>query len=86
MSKMRPMTEAPTAAGEDEILMRIECADGSSAWACVAPTGDLGRWAICMTGATVEREADDWLIVGPYGDTKQVVEVPGWIPSPRVLR
>ena len=81
--KLLPMDEAPTAAGEDDFLMRIECADGSSAWACVAPTGD-GSWAIALTDLLVRRDGDHWLIVGRYGDTEQVVEVPGWIPSPRV--
>jgi hypothetical protein len=89
--KLRPMTEAPTA-GDDQILILAECADGSRAWVACAPTGEGLDYGISMTadrlalGLEATNPADeyawDWLDSDGYPMLS--VTVLGWIPAPEV--
>lgn len=81
--KLRPMTEAPTAGGEGEFLVRVEFADETQCWLSVAPTGN-GDWGVCGGESRIGPDADGWVIVDAYGDVLQRVSVLGWTPAPGV--
>ncbi len=81
---LRPMAEAPTAAGEGEFLVRVEFADGTRCWLCIAPTGN-GDWDVCGGLSRVGPDAEGWVIEHDrMPELDQRVKVLGWIPAPGV--
>ena len=82
--KLRPMSEAPTAAGEREFLVLVEYDDGSQCWLSVTATGD-GHWGVCG-GETklVINESGRGGIVTCYTNRVDSFDVLGWHPAPGV--
>lgn len=76
---LRPMSEAPTAGGEGEFLVLVECCDGTRTWLCVAPTGCRGEFGICGTDHLLTEHPEGWVLVG---SEDLEVEVLGWTPAP----
>lgn len=77
---LRPMSEAPTAACQNEFLVRVEYDDGTKRWLCVIPIGN-GDWQICGTDHILYPEG--WVIVSA-ADDPEMITVLGWIPTPEV--
>lgn len=83
--KLRPMTEAPTVAGEGQILILVEFDDESRAWIAVFPTGD-GVFGVVMTALRIGTDAEGWGAFDRWGDIHDHnrFAVLGWVPAPEV--
>jgi hypothetical protein len=77
------MTEAPTAAGEGEILILVEFEDESRCWIVVFPDGE-GQLVATMTALRIGTDSEGWGAFDRWGDINQRFSVLGWIPAPKV--